>query len=277
MKKLFAFFAILLYPAAAVDAQSLPQVDQARILEVRQQDKDNVTIGICGVEFVFGGSDDKTATAANIPGTKNKKSLKNRYYSNHLGIFEMGFNIVAKEDYGMYPDSEKGFIDLRAGKSIQLNFNILNTSVALNKARTLGFVIGLGIQFNNYRFSDRITLEKRDGILHPLPLNQLENFKKSKFSSTGIWIPVMFEATLADKMFISAGVYGALNLNDHTKYSKPKNKIRGIYMSPLSGGVTARMGFGKIYVFSSYALNSLFKKDKGPKVNILTCGLGIGF
>ncbi|UKI39849.1 MAG: hypothetical protein L6V35_03625 [Alistipes putredinis] len=127
--------------------------------------------------------------------------------------------------------------------------------------------MAMGLQFNNYRFAEPVTLRKTGGMIHPEPIDtETTNYKKSKFTSFGIWVPVLIEAAIANEFFIAAGVYGSLNMCDHTKYSSPKHKLHGIYAAPLTGGVTARIGFKKVYVMGNYNLSSLFpKKDKGPE------------
>lgn len=257
-------------------AQTRFSAGDKQILTIDQTKKGEVTLGVGGIEFLVtgrGGGD-----AVNIPGSTNSNVYRGRYYSSHLGVFELGFNIVASSSYDAYPDSEKGFLEFNTGKSAQINLNLLSTSFALNRSKTLGMIMAVGLQFNNYRFAEPITLQKADGMIHPSEIDtEKTNYKKSKFTSFGIWVPVMFEAAIANKFFIAAGVYGSLNMCDHTKYSAPKTKLHGIYMAPLTGGVTARIGFKKIYIMGNYNLSGLFKKDKGPDINMLSVGFGLGF
>lgn len=76
---------------------------------------------------------------------------------------------------------------------------------------------------------------------------------------------------------MTLGVCDSLNMCDHTKYSSSKHKLHGIYAAPLTGGVTARIGFKKVYVMGNYNLSGLFQKDKGPEINMLSVGFGVGF
>jgi len=273
-KKILTLISAVLYAVSAA-AQMEIASDDRRILTIDQTENGKVTIGVCGIEFGITGSGNEVM---NIPVKKKSKDKRNTYYSNHLGLFELGFNIVARSRYDAYSDAEKGFIELNTGKSTQINLNLLSTSIALNRKKTLGIVIAAGLHFNNYRFDEPITLQKTGGTIHPKPIDTATvRFKKSKFSSFGIWVPVMFEAAISSDFFIAAGLYGSLNMCDHTKYSAPKNKLHGIYMAPLAGGVTARIGFKKIYVMGNCNLSGLFKKDRGPEINMLSAGFGLGF
>ncbi len=274
-KRILILVTILLYAVSAA-AQMKITSDKGDILTIEQSKNSKITtIGVCGIEFGITGSGDNSI---NVPGSRKKRGNKGTYYSNHLGIFELGFNIVASSRYDAYPENEKGFIELNTGKSTQVNLNIVSGSVSLNSSKTLGFVIGAGLQFNNYRFYDPVTLRKTDGMIHPEPIDlTTTRFKKSKFTSFGIWVPVMFEAAIRNDFFVAAGVYGSLNMCGHTKYSAPKSKMHGIYIAPLTGGVTARIGFDKIYIMGNYNLSYLFMKDKGPEINMLSVGFGLGF
>ncbi|MBO5759123.1 MAG: hypothetical protein J6R31_03670, partial [Rikenellaceae bacterium] len=61
------------------------------------------------------------------------------------------------------------------------------------------------------------------------------------------------------------------------KYSKHNKEInRGLNMPLLQAGVTARVGYRRVYIFGNYSLTELFRNE-GPATNILTIGLGIGF
>lgn len=273
-RKILLTFAAVIACTVCSAAQTRFKADDGKTTAIGQKKNDNVTLGVCGIEFNIAPN----CFSMNIPCSRKSKTDRNRYYSSHLGLFELGFNIVARSSYDAYPDTEKGFIELNTGKSTQINLNLLSTSLALNRAKTLGVVMAMGLQFNNYRFAEPVTLRKTGGMIHPEPIDtETTNYKKSKFISFGIWVPVLIEAAIANEFFIAAGVYGSLNMCDHTKYSSPKHKLHGIYAAPLTGGVTARIGFKKVYVMGNYNLSSLFQKDKGPEINMLSVGFGVGF
>ena len=73
------------------------------------------------------------------------------------------------------------YMTLHSGKSINFNLNFSQLSIGL--ARHIGFVTGLGLNWNNYRFDGNNNIIKgQNGIIEELDPG--EPLKKSKLSTT---------------------------------------------------------------------------------------------
>ncbi len=187
---------------------------------------------------------------------------------------EMGFNELLMLDYSAYPANEQGFMELNNGRSMQVALNIFKVAAALNRAQTLGVSSSLGIVWNDYVFMNDITLERRDGMVHPVAI--ASTYKKTKLNTFALRIPLLLDLNFGKNFFLSAGFYGDLVLGSHTKIKFPKEKARNPYVNVFQAGGTVRGGYGNFYVYGNYSATNLFKGGKGPGAQPLTIGLGLG-
>ena len=97
-----------------------------------------------------------------------------------------------------------------------------------NERKTFGVVTGLGFSFNDYAFSDPVTVEKEGGAgnIVPVGLYPDENsrsIKKSKLHVNYITAPLFLEVKTplrmgSSRLYLAGGVIGSLYLGSHTKY-----------------------------------------------------------
>jgi hypothetical protein len=155
----------------------------------------------------------------------------------------------------------------------------------------LYIVTGIGYEINNYR------LAKNSVLLHDAPFIDKINvdkdsisFSKNKFSVSWVNIPLLlqFDTKPLHKkstLHFSAGITGGIRVNSHTKqvYSidgktyKPKS--HDDFNQPLlKYSAMFRIGYGKLDLFASYQLNSMFKSGEGPDLHPFNIGINlIGF
>lgn len=239
--------------------------------------KKTIVSSVLGFSFVsillFGQACEKASArersckvCVGIPGKPNDEfSL--------LSTFDLGFTDFTSADYSMYPLENHGFMDLKNGKSTHVGIYLFEIEAPVNRRRTVGFSSALGLLWNDYTFSDDITLVMENGTITPKAIDG--KYKKSKFTTFALTVPVVFGFN-NDDFSISGGVYGNLVLSQHTKYKKPKHKEKGLsYANMLQGGLTARVGYKGVSIFANYSLSNLFKKDKGPGGQPLTVGIGL--
>jgi hypothetical protein len=119
-------------------------------------------------------------------------------------------------------------------------------------------------------------MEYRDGMMRPLAIDG--EIKKSKMVASYFHVPITLDWNIKSDFFISAGVNVDILTGSHLKYKFPKTKIKEeITLNPVQVGLTARVGWKRIYVFTNYAFNDIFKEGTGPEGHRLSVGMGIGF
>ncbi len=186
---------------------------------------------------------------------------------------QFGFTNLTKPDYSMYDDETWKFMDLNVGKSISFAFDAM-FNFALSYTDDTWFSVGLRPRWNNYVFSERITIEKREGMIHPVELGDMKRYKKSKLSTFSLDIPVVFTAEPTRWLSLSAGLYAGMTLGDRTKVKFKKDKDKGDFgLSFFNAGAFARIKFYGYGVFANYSFTPLFKDGVGPRTNPFTIGI----
>ncbi|GAB7089027.1 outer membrane beta-barrel protein [Marinifilum fragile] len=203
-------------------------------------------------------------------------------FRGHWAGFEMGINGFANEDYTGY---SYDFMDLDMAKSIAVNLNFLQYDISLQKERnTIGMVTGLGLEWNNYRFDNDITLQKVNGVIQPVDLsvqNPDWNIKKTKLTSLYLTVPLLMEFQIPVKykkrrIHMSTGVVGGLRLGSHTKIKHGGDKVKDhddFKLKTLRYAAHARIGYRSLNFFATYGLTELFESGKGPDLTPFTVGI----
>jgi hypothetical protein len=180
------------------------------------------------------------------------------------------------------------FLDLDYRKSINVQVNFWEQRIPIVK-KHINLVTGMGFDFSNYRFEKNYRLNT-DASYASATFDSVYDFKKVKLVTTYLQVPLLlqFNTNASDKnktFHFSAGVVGGLRIGSHTKYvydegnAEVKPKTRDDYnLSPFRYSAMARIGYGKIDLYASYALNSLFKKNEGPQLYPFNVGITlVGF
>jgi len=214
------------------------------------------------------------------------QSYKKPKFRGHWSGFEMGINAFANEDYSNYPAELDDFMDLNLAKSTAVNLNFLQYDISLQKKKTnIGLVTGMGLEWNNYRFDQKITLKEENGVIYPdSETYQEASIKKSKLTSLYLTVPLLMEFQIPvkndHKIHMSAGLVGGLRLGTHTKikYKRKgnthKDKDRDDYnLQAFRYSAQVRLGYRAINIFASYGMTDLFRKNKGPELTPYTIGL----
>ncbi|RKE03122.1 outer membrane beta-barrel protein [Marinifilum flexuosum] len=203
-------------------------------------------------------------------------------FRGHWAGFEMGINGFANEDYIGY---SYDFMELDMAKSIAVNLNFLQYDISLQKERnTIGLVTGLGLEWNNYRFDNDITLQKVNGVIQPLDLSVSHpdwDIKKTKLTTLYLTIPLLMEFQIPVKykkrrIHMSAGVVGGLRLGSHTKIKHGGDKDKDhddFKLKTLRYAAHARIGYRSLNFFATYGLTELFESGKGPDLTPFTVGI----
>jgi len=197
----------------------------------------------------------------------NKKFFSkrnNRYrFDGHWAGFELGFT--------RFTDAPKDFLELSKSKSSQVNLNIIETSFSISE--NFGFVTGLGIQWNNYRFSNDVTLVKfidhdGDKCYTQFPINKKDkDVLKTKLTTTYLTVPLLleFQSKYNRGKFFQFGIVGGFNIGSHTKIKygngdKDKN-FDDFGIKDLKCDGTVRLGISPFNIWFSYSFTDIFKDD----------------
>jgi hypothetical protein len=226
--------------------------------------------------------DDEANRNDDFEGREEERADRRSRFRGHWGGVEFGFNNYSTSDYSLNLPENIAYMSLHSGKSH--NFNINFSQLSLGLARRIGFVTGLGINWNNYRFDGNNNIQKdENGIIELYDPGVL--LKKSKFSTLYLHLPLMLEIQIpADHSHINiaAGPIGAVKLFSNSKMVyEDGDKVKSdddFSLNMLRYGATARVGFENINITGTYYLTPLFKTGKGPGgIDLYPFEIGLAF
>jgi len=237
--------------------------------------KDTMRIKVAGQEVWIMDED----------GKKSKKTKKSKFRKTWSGI-DIGMNAYVSpiQSLGMRPEAD--FLSLEHNKSWVINFNVFQKSFPII-SNNVGIVTGIGFGFNNYRLADNtVTL-----VYNPNGIDYINEpdlrMKKNKLVLAHLNIPLMIEfQTQGPKKyhqfnFAAGGNLGIL-MNSYTRQTYDidgktmKRKVdENFHVAPFRYEAVARIGYGGVHLFATYALNSFFKNDKGPEIYPFSVGISL--
>jgi hypothetical protein len=199
---------------------------------------------------------------------ENKHTRYRSRFRGHWSGIELGMNNFTTSCNNLSMPADIDYMTLHSGKST--NFNINFTQLSLGLGRHIGFVTGLGLNWNNYRFDGNNNIIKgTNGVIEEL--DPALNLEKSKLATLFLTVPFLFEIQIpvnSNHLSIAAGPIGAIKLSSHTKMVFEDGhtvKSWGDFsLNMLRCGATARVGYGNFQLFGTYYKTPLFQKGKGP-------------
>lgn len=220
------------------------------------------------------------------PGKDGKSILKTKKqkFDGHWDGFCIGVNGYLNADNKMEMPKGYDLLDLKMEKSINVQLNIFEQSFNLIRNH-FGLVTGLGLEYNNYRFNNKVRL---DPELKPLRAYEdtIHSCTKSKLVVNWLTLPVMFEYQTNSKsnlnsFHIAAGMNFGLKIGSHAKYvytNGKENKDKDFdtfNLSPFKYDAMVRIGWGVLNLYGTYALEQMFKSNKGPEVYPFSMGFAL--
>ncbi|NUM31129.1 MAG: PorT family protein [Bacteroidetes bacterium] len=213
---------------------------------------------------------------------KEEKSVSR--VKSHWFNFDWGFNFLEYNKTLDMPENYKD-LDLENGKGCEFNVRIFEQEIKV--AKSLSFIYGVGVDWNNYRFKNNVDLF-RDSAVLKYEINQNINYKKNKLVSTYLTVPVLVKFKFGnskkkkDVFKIAVGPQFGYLIGSHQKKKweengKQKTKVKGDYnLDELRIGYSMYLGSGDINFYFRYFPEPTFKKDKGPDVNTICAGIVFG-
>jgi len=214
-------------------------------------------------------------------GVQIHKHEKKPKFNGHWAGFELGVNGLLNKDMALANPAGYEFLDQNYAKSIAVSINFFEQNVNLI-SQYLGLVTGMGITWNNYRFSNDNTKLTHDGEFDGfLDTDATKSYEKSKLVVSYLRIPLMLEFQTNSKMkansfHLSGGVVGAVRIGSHSKiiYNGNKSKDRSdFYINPFKVDAIAKIGWGVINLYGTYSLTEMFRNNKGPEIYPFEIGI----
>lgn len=205
-----------------------------------------------------------------------------RAFRNNWSGFELGINGYLSPDNSFSLQEEARPIELRYEKSVVVNINFLQQSFPII-SNNLGVYSGLGLSINNYRFDNQTRIvHTSDGVEF---FEDDDPMRKNKLTLTYLTVPVMMELQTSarrrsEKFHIAGGLIIGTRIGTHAKYvyddggKKRKEKdYSNFHVPPFRFDLSGRIGWGRVNLFATYALNDLFKDDRGPELTPFSVGI----
>ena len=195
---------------------------------------------------------------------------------NHIALFEVGSALISGLNYNMYSPEDAKALAFNSSKSVRWTINLGTLNYALNKKRSLILSSAFGFTVDYYRFANNYTMQNSDGMMYPVELG--DDIKKSQLYACYFHIPVYLDMTSRRGFFFSLGVNLDILMGDQLQYKLPKTIICDeVTLNPVDFGVTARIGWKRLYAYFNYSCVNLFKEGTGPAGRRMSAGAGIWF
>lgn len=195
---------------------------------------------------------------------------------------ELGLNNYSTSRSRQIIPDEIDYMTLHSGKSTGFNINFAQLNLGIT--RHIGFVTGLGLTWNNYRFDGNNNIVKGlNGRIEMLdPGVTLE---KSKLTTLYLHIPFLLEFQIpvnSNHFNIAAGPIGAVKLDSHSKMVfEDHHKIKSnsdFNLNMLRYGATVRAGYSNLSIYGTYYMTPLFRSGDGPSgYDLFPFEVGVAF
>lgn len=268
------------------DSTQTQQNDSLKRHTSTKSDSTKIRIGKKSITII----DDDESTILRFPNRKYSSGWdveyrRKRSFKGHWAGVEFGINGYMDKNQSLTMQNEMSFLDLKQARSWNFNINFMQYSIGFGTNK-IGLVTGMGLEFNNYHFSNPISLmiDKTPGsptngmtIVDSTYIKGGFDVSRTKLATTHLTFPLLLEFQIptgdhGHRVFISGGVIGELRIGAHTKVvydddGKNKDKNREDFnLSTFRYSFTARVGYRGLKLFANYSPVPLFEKNKGPEV-----------
>jgi hypothetical protein len=179
------------------------------------------------------------------------------------------------------------FLELNYAKSYVFGVNAYQKNIHIYR-NNINLATGIGATWYHYNFRNSYSLTPN--VPYATATYDSLNYKHNRLNMCYLNVPLFLEFNTnnddASKSFhFGAGMdfgYNVFNnrlkqkytLDGHDYKRKEKDDFN---VNPFRYDVIARIGYGNYTIFASYALSTLFEKDKGPTVYPVSAGIHIDF
>ena len=258
-------------------------------VSVRTSKNDTTSISIGSRQILIIDQDGKTDISIydRTDRDPDRNYSRNRPFRGNWRGLELGLNNYVNKDFSVSLDPGEDFMELRAARSRNINLNILQYDLTVSDNK-IGFVTGLGFEFNNYRFSDNVSITKENREIVPVYYDEAGiDLDRTRFRAIYLNVPLLIEfqtnhTRRSRRAYVSAGVTGGVNIGSSTRVVYKDNSSRGrervrddFYLSPFRYGLSFRTGYRSLNLYANYYPTPLFQKGKGPELYPFAVGFSI--
>ena len=213
----------------------------------------------------------------------DRKSLKSaKKFKDDRGGLEFSIGYNAWLDNGSTALSlANSNLELINNKSTNVNLSYVNYFKIYKNF--IQFSAGVGIDWNNYRFSKNITLSPKADSMN-LVVDNI-NYSKNKLMAKYVTVPLQLHFACkpnkkGDMLGVAGGVELGYLLNGRQKQISEENgkqKIDDDYnLADLRLGYTLCANYGNTGIYAKYYPTSTFKETQGPNLNTFCIGFKFG-
>ncbi|WP_207429730.1 outer membrane beta-barrel protein [Pedobacter sp. SYSU D00535] len=200
---------------------------------------------------------------------------------------------LARVDLGLATYMENGSYTLSSPQAKNLEYETLKTHNFGFEFLQTGYrfnsyfkiYLGAGLDWNHIRLKNNVTILSDQPEL-TFKEEDIE-FKKNRFSSTYLRIPLSFQFRTKDdqkgnKVYFVAGPEVGFLINGKTKQvSEEQGKVKfkdDFNFNPFRYGAFARVGYGLAGLYVKYYANDVFAENRGPSdFKNVNFGIMVGF
>ncbi|NOY49475.1 MAG: DUF2807 domain-containing protein [Chlorobi bacterium] len=158
-------------------------------------------------------------------------------FNGHWGGVELGINGYVTSGFNTNWAPEYDYLNLKYEKSTAVNLNLYEQNIALNKGKNIGLITGLGLSWNNYRFSKSTYLSSDSSSLYGFYMIGNDgapiSVRKTKLTAMYLTVPLIFEMQTkqtkrTSRFYFGVGILASLRLSTHTKiyFNEPNKSYR---------------------------------------------------
>ena len=210
-----------------------------------------------------------------------KVSNNNKFLGHWVGI-ELGFNWFLSPSGSFNLIDEQRPMCINMGSAINWNINFMQYSIPL-RSEHIGLVVGLGTNFNHFRFKAKNTMSTGTDhiIFHTTLQDQGHNVKSSRFFSWSLTAPLLLEfqtrSSYWKRFYVATGCIAHLRLYSSTTLvydkSSKMSESDSFNMHDLSYAATLRIGYGPIRLYTNFYPRGFFESGQGPTVYPIELGI----
>jgi hypothetical protein len=203
----------------------------------------------------------------------------------HWSGIDIGSNLLVNSAGSIHLSKTDDYMTLDYGKSISVAINLFEKQYHIYK-NYVTFVTGLGFEFDHFSLQHNVSLRHDSSYTTAISSAPI-NYHKNNLNENLLTLPLMFEfntSSNSSKAFhIAVGVLGGWKIGAKTRqrYEDADGKdVSRVFsndynLNPFRYSLTARLGYGRFTIYTTYALSEFFKPGRGPQLYPVTAGLHV--
>lgn len=198
----------------------------------------------------------------------------------------LGFGGYTNPSIGFTMNNPYKYMTLDYGRSFNFQWNLGQRNLNLI-GKYVQLSTGLGLQFSNLKFDNNTKLNADSSFTWGyIDSSNVYSYRKNRFKQSYVTVPLLLNFNTSKRLnknfHISVGVVGKYLLASRTKQILVQNNneftaVRkdDYNINPFQFDGYASIGYRNYTVFTQYALNELFRKDRGPQVYPFAVGIRV--